>query len=77
MSKQIKKYIMGSNEVKETLGTKLLPILDSLEQIRSVQIVDNIEVPGVVVCGAQSSGKSSLLESISGVPSRCLMVVMN
>lgn len=41
--------------------------LDTLERIRQDLTQEGISVPGIVVCGAQSSGKSSLLESITGI----------
>lgn len=41
--------------------------LDVIESIRSVLTLEGFEVPGIVVAGSQSSGKSSVLESISGI----------
>eukprot|EP00667_Euglena_gracilis_P030283 EG_transcript_41670 len=38
-----------------------------IEQIRHDLAQENIPAPGVIVVGNQSSGKSSLLEAISGV----------
>lgn len=41
--------------------------LDTLERIRSDLSAEGFQVPGIVVCGAQSAGKSSLLESITQI----------
>ena len=49
------------------LLTQVQPKLDAIEQIRGDLNAENIEVPGIVVAGAQSSGKSSLLESLSDI----------
>ena len=41
--------------------------LDVIEAIRGDLAIEGISVPGVVVVGAQSAGKSSVLESLSGI----------
>ncbi|CAM9094534.1 unnamed protein product, partial [Heterosigma akashiwo] len=41
--------------------------LDAIEQIRAHLTEERVSVPGVVVAGAQSAGKSSVLEALSGV----------
>jgi dynamin 1-like protein len=41
--------------------------LDTIESIREALTEERIAVPGIVVCGAQSAGKSSVLEALSGV----------
>lgn len=68
MSK-IKTYIRKQLQTKKTFNLRgdLQPILDVLENVRNK--IDNgggkIDIPGVVVTGAQSSGKSSLLENLA------------
>ena len=60
--------MIGSTKPKPVfLLTEAQPKLDAIEQIRADLNAENIEVPGIVVAGAQSAGKSSLLESLSNV----------
>ena len=44
-----------------------LHLLDSVDQPRSQGIDHYVSLPQIIVCGDQSSGKSSVLEAISGV----------
>ena len=59
--KQVK--TIGTSQNSSTFQTKL----DAMESIRNDLGMDGIEVPGVIVVGSQSSGKSSVLESLSGI----------
>ncbi|KAL2156650.1 hypothetical protein VTH82DRAFT_1395 [Thermothelomyces myriococcoides] len=43
-------------------------LLDSIDQLRLQGINHYISLPQIIVCGDQSSGKSSVLEAISGIP---------
>jgi hypothetical protein len=43
-------------------------LLDVIDRLRSRGIGDYVPLPEIIVCGEQSSGKSSVLEAISGVP---------
>ncbi|KAI5917849.1 P-loop containing nucleoside triphosphate hydrolase protein [Camillea tinctor] len=45
-----------------------LELLDSVDRLRLQGIDHYISLPQIIVCGDQSSGKSSVLEAISGVP---------
>lgn len=45
-----------------------LDLLDSIDCLRSQGISHYVSLPQIIVCGDQSSGKSSVLEAISGVP---------
>ena len=66
--KKFKHATIGSSKPKPIfLLTEAQPKLDAIEQIRANLKAENIEVPGIVVAGAQSAGKSSLLESLSNV----------
>lgn len=66
--KKVKRNFIPEKSVK-TLGSQSLlqNKLDAMEEIRNDLGTDGIEVPGVVVAGSQSSGKSSVLESLSGI----------
>lgn len=44
-----------------------LALLDSIDRLRLQGINNYISLPQIIVCGDQSSGKSSVLEAISGV----------
>lgn len=45
-----------------------LELLDAVDKLRLQGIDHYISLPQIIVCGDQSSGKSSVLEAISGVP---------
>ncbi|RDK37608.1 dynamin family protein [Aspergillus phoenicis ATCC 13157] len=42
-------------------------LLDGIDELRTIGVGSLVELPQLVVCGAQSSGKSSVLEAISRV----------
>jgi GTP-binding protein EngB required for normal cell division len=66
--KKIRHATVGSSKPSPLfLLNEAQPKLDAIEQIRADLKAENIEVPGIVVAGAQSAGKSSLLESLSNV----------
>jgi hypothetical protein len=46
---------------------KQLDLLDEIDALSRAGIGEHISLPQIVVCGDQSSGKSSCLEAISGV----------
>lgn len=43
-------------------------LLDAVDKLRRAGLQGTIELPQLVVCGDQSSGKSSLLEAITEIP---------
>lgn len=63
---KLKRKISGKRKPK-FLMSAMKPKLDAIEKIRADLNAENIEVPGIVVAGAQSAGKSSLLESLSDI----------
>lgn len=54
--------------ITETLGSqKQLALLNDIDKLRSHGISQFVNLPQLIVCGDQSSGKSSVLEAISGL----------
>ena len=51
------------DEYKQTIR----PILDVFDKVRRILKDEEIDLPKIVVVGDQSSGKSSVLESITGI----------
>ena len=45
-----------------------LELLDVVDSLRGLGLGEFLPLPQLIVCGDQSSGKSSLLEAVSGVP---------
>ena len=47
---------------------KKLALLNDIDKLRSYGTSQYVNLPQLIVCGDQSSGKSSVLEAISGIP---------
>ncbi|CAN0263667.1 unnamed protein product [Laminaria digitata] len=59
---------MSAGAIDSEIDARLSPTLAALEQVRAeLQGVDGVSIPGVVVAGAQSAGKSSVLEALGGM----------
>ena len=70
MTKQNNKgKIMGdSNAVANSFSAGVRPTLDLVDDLRKLGLQKDVPIPQIAVMGDQSSGKSSVLEAISGIP---------
>nr|PNR51267.1 hypothetical protein PHYPA_010453 [Physcomitrium patens] len=54
--------------LRNSFHSEIRPILDVLDKLRTQGITEeNVNIPTIVVVGDQSSGKSSVLESLAGI----------
>ncbi|KAJ5556739.1 dynamin family protein [Penicillium frequentans] len=56
-----------TDALRDMCTEEQLDLLNSIDSLRSQGISHYISLPQIIVCGDQSSGKSSVLEAISGV----------
>lgn len=54
--------------VKVLTSDRKQGLLDDIDKLRSQGVSQFVNLPQLIVCGDQSSGKSSVLEAISGIP---------
>lgn len=56
-----------SGVFNDHLEERIRPFIDLIDTLRSVGVQKELALPTIVVIGDQSSGKSSVLEALSGV----------
>jgi len=59
--------LLQNGSLSQLCSTDQLELLDSIDHLRLQGINNYVSLPQIIVCGDQSSGKSSVLEAISGV----------
>ena len=57
-----------SSAIEDALERNVRPYIDLIDKLRLIGIERDLPIPQIAVMGDQSSGKSSVLEAISGVP---------
>ncbi|KAM9409428.1 interferon-induced GTP-binding protein Mx-like [Pholidichthys leucotaenia] len=55
------------NSLKQQYEEKVRPCIDLIDKLRSLGVDKDLGLPAIAVIGDQSSGKSSVLEALSGV----------
>ncbi|XP_053333206.1 interferon-induced GTP-binding protein Mx1-like [Clarias gariepinus] len=60
-----------STRLNEHYEKKVRPHIDLTDSLHALGVETDLKLPAIVVIGDQSSGKSSVLEALSGVPLPC------
>lgn len=67
-TKTTTRAIIDSGAIDQEIDARLSPTLQALEKLRVLlRGNEEVSVPGVVVTGAQSAGKSSVLQALGGI----------
>lgn len=53
--------------ISEQFSKSVRPFLDLIDDLRKIGVDKHVPIPQIAVMGDQSSGKSSVLEAISGI----------
>lgn len=59
--------IFAMNSLNQQYEQKVRPCIDLIDSLRSLGVEKDLALPAIAVIGDQSSGKSSVLEALSGV----------
>lgn len=60
--------VEGRGTLQQQMEDATRPALDLVDNLRANGIQQDFDIPEIAVMGDQSSGKSSVLEAISGIP---------
>jgi len=58
---------LGGDFLSKLCSADQLELLNAIDRLRLQGMYNYVSLPQIIVCGDQSSGKSSVLEAISGV----------
>jgi GTPase SAR1 family protein len=59
---------LGLPSLQKLQSAEQMELLDVVDSLRACGLSEIVALPQLIVCGDQSSGKSSVLEAISGIP---------